>query len=283
MENAQVARFVNTGAPQTYFGKLTLPSTYFPGMKHDSSLNNMTENASSAATVAPAGPANAGLRGVISADGLAVAYKMGAESVHALRGVSLSVSPGERVFLCGPSGAGKTTLLYVLGGLETPTGGRVYVDGEPLYQMSQSDMARLRNTRMGYVFQNYGLLPEFTALENVSMPAMIGGKKAKDRARELLSLVGLEKRVDHLPGQMSGGECQRVAIARALVNDPQFLFADEPTGNLDSRTGGEIMDLMLNVVTEFQKTLLVVTHDQNLAKRGDRILRLTDGLLDAEG
>jgi ABC-type lipoprotein export system ATPase subunit len=220
-------------------------------------------------------------RGVLTAYDLAVTYPMGNEPVHALRGVSLTVRPGERVFLCGPSGAGKTTLLYVLGGLETPQQGSVVADGQSLYAMGQGNMAKFRNTRMGYVFQNYGLLPEFTALENVAMPALIGGRVAKDRARELLDRVKLGHRSEHLPSQLSGGECQRVAIARALINDPQFLFADEPTGNLDSRNGTEIMDILLSLVAEMQKTLMVVTHDTRLAELGDRILHLQDGRLEA--
>jgi ABC-type lipoprotein export system ATPase subunit len=219
--------------------------------------------------------------GILAARDLAVSYPMGSTTVEALRGVTLEVTPGERVFLCGPSGAGKTTLLYVLGGLEHPTAGEVLVDGKSLYRMGQSGMASLRNSRMGYVFQNYALLPEFTALENVMMPAIIGGKSAKARANELLTTVGLGDRTHHLPKQLSGGECQRVAIARALINDPQFLFADEPTGNLDSKTGNAIMDLMLGLASDLNKTLLVVTHDLKLVERGDRVLFLQDGLLQA--
>ncbi len=221
------------------------------------------------------------LQGVIAGSGLEVSYRMGTDVVAALRGVSLQVRPGERVFLCGPSGAGKTTLLYVLGGLEHPTAGSVVADGQPLYTLSRNALATFRNNRMGYVFQNYGLLPEFTALENVLMPALIGGRAAKERALELLTMVGLAERKHHQPSQLSGGECQRVAIARALINDPQFIFADEPTGNLDSRTGSEIMTLLLDVAKNHGKTLLVVTHDTKLAQRGDRILWLRDGQLES--
>ncbi|MDB6132219.1 MAG: transporter related [Verrucomicrobiales bacterium] len=204
---------------------------------------------------------------------------VGGNKIEVLRGVDLKVAHGERVFLCGPSGAGKTTLLYVLGGLEKPDSGEVRLRGESVYGGSDSRQAVLRNRAIGYVFQNYLLLPELTALENVLLPAMIGGRTAKARARDLLGQVGLSGRLDHLPAQLSGGEQQRVAIARALINDPEVLFADEPTGNLDSKTGGEVMNLLLSVVAEAGKTLMVVTHDTRLAGRGDRMLVLRDGML----
>jgi ABC-type lipoprotein export system ATPase subunit len=207
-------------------------------------------------------------------------YTLGGTSLEVLRGVNLTVHAGERVFLCGPSGAGKTTLLYVLGGLESPDGGRVLLDGESLYERSNAAQAVLRNRRTGYVFQNYLLLPELTALENVCLPALIGGKSAHERARALLDQVGLGARTHHLPSELSGGEQQRVAIARALINDPAVLFADEPTGNLDSKTGGEVMNLLLSVVAGAQKTLMVVTHDMRLAGQGDRTLVLRDGMLE---
>jgi ABC-type lipoprotein export system ATPase subunit len=206
-------------------------------------------------------------------------FSIGKSTVDVLRGVSLTVQPGERIFLCGPSGAGKTTLLYILGGLEQPSGGRVTISGESLYERSNASLADMRNRYTGYIFQNYLLLPELTALENVCLPGMIGGRQTRERAAELLDMVGLGSRQHHLPAELSGGEQQRVAIARALVNDPQIIFADEPTGNLDSRTGGEIMNLLLGVVAEKKKTLMVVTHDTRLAVHGDRTLILRDGLL----
>lgn len=206
-------------------------------------------------------------------------YTIGGKELHVLRGLNLEVQPGERVFLCGKSGAGKTTLLYVLGGLEKPTQGDVQVHGISLYHVPAKQRSKTRNEAMGFVFQHYFLLAELTALENVMLPAMIGGKSGRERAKELLTRVGLAERMDHLPTELSGGEQQRVAIARALINNPSILFADEPTGNLDSGTGGGVMDMLMEVVRETNKTLVVVTHDTNLAKRGDRLLMLREGVL----
>ena len=199
-----------------------------------------------------------------------------------LRGITLEIQPGEAVFLVGASGAGKTTLLYTLAGLERPAGGRVLFETQSVYDLSRRAQSRLRNTRMGFIFQGYFLLPELTALENVLLPSMISGQHDRDRARraaESLREVGLGERMHHLPLELSGGEQQRVAIARALINDPGVIFADEPTGNLDSRSGQVIMDLLLALVREKRKTLLVVTHDLSLAARGDRTLEMRDGLL----
>lgn len=206
-------------------------------------------------------------------------YHLGGHDLPVLKGVNVEVAAGERVFLCGQSGAGKTTLLYVLGGLEKPTQGDVLVQGQSLYQGPAKARALARNRTMGFVFQHYFLLPELTALENVMLPAMIGGKNAETRARELLDRVGLSPRLNHLPTELSGGEQQRVAIARALINDPGILYADEPTGNLDASTGTGVMDMLMGVVEESRKTLVVVTHDQQLAKRGDRRLLLKEGAL----
>jgi putative ABC transport system ATP-binding protein/lipoprotein-releasing system ATP-binding protein len=206
-------------------------------------------------------------------------YHVGGAPIEVLRGVDLSVQKGERIFLCGPSGAGKTTLLYVLGGLERPDAGEIFLEGESIYSRSDAKQATLRNVSIGYIFQNYLLLPELTALENVCLPAMIGGRKAKARAADLLDKVGLTSRVHHLPAQLSGGEQQRVAIARSLINDPSVVFADEPTGNLDSKTGTGVMNLLLSVVADEGKTLMVVTHDTRLAGQGDRMLVLRDGML----
>ena len=207
-------------------------------------------------------------------------YHLAGHDLPVLRGVNLEVKAGEKVFLCGQSGAGKTTLLYVLGGLEQPTAGDVLVHGRSLYKSPAGERARMRNEVMSFVFQHYFLLPELTALENVTLPAMIGGRKAEDRARELLSRVGLAERLDHLPTELSGGEQQRVAIARALINDPGIIYADEPTGNLDASTGTGVIDMLMQVVDEAKKTLIVVTHDRQLATRGDRRLLLKDGKLE---
>src|SRR6266436_3526677 len=181
-------------------------------------------------------------------------FRMGARRIEVLRGISMEVGRNEAVFLSGASGAGKTTLLYTLAGLERPQSGTV-------------------------VFQGYFLLPELTALENVSLPGMIGGKSTGERAEESLVSVGLAGRMHHLPAELSGGEQQRVAIARALTNNPEIIFADEPTGNLDSKTGDSIMDLLLDLTRSRKKTLLVVTHDARLAARGDRQLHIKDGVL----
>jgi putative ABC transport system ATP-binding protein/lipoprotein-releasing system ATP-binding protein len=197
-----------------------------------------------------------------------------------LRGISIDVAAGEIIFICGASGAGKTTLLYTLAGLERPESGRVEFDGRNLYNGSSSSQARFRNKKMGFVFQGYFLLSELTALENVSLPGMIGGNSRRTAAEESLAAVGLADRLQHLPPELSGGEQQRVAIARALVNDPEIIFADEPTGNLDSETGAAIVDLLLNLARERKKTLLIVTHDRSLAARGDRELHIKDGRLD---
>ena len=206
-------------------------------------------------------------------------FRMGPRRIEVLRGISMKIAYGEAVFLCGASGAGKTTLLYTLAGLERPESGTVEFEGRLLYNGSSASQARLRNRKMGFVFQGYFLLPELTALENVSLPAMIGARSRSDAAKESLKAVGLAERMQHLPAELSGGEQQRVAIARALTNDPDIIFADEPTGNLDSKTGDAIVDLLLSVARERNKTLLVVTHDTRLAARGDRQLQIKDGVL----
>jgi putative ABC transport system ATP-binding protein/lipoprotein-releasing system ATP-binding protein len=206
-------------------------------------------------------------------------FRMGSRRIEVLRGISMEISYGEAIFLSGASGAGKTTLLYTLAGLERPESGAVEFEGRRLYNGSSAAQARLRNRKMGFIFQGYFLLPELTALENVLLPAMIGGRAKRETAEESLCAVGLRDRMHHLPAELSGGEQQRVAIARALTNDPDIIFADEPTGNLDSKTGDAIVDLLLNLARERNKTLLVVTHDARLAARGDRQLHIKDGML----
>jgi putative ABC transport system ATP-binding protein/lipoprotein-releasing system ATP-binding protein len=206
-------------------------------------------------------------------------FRIGSRRIEVLRGISLDVQEGEAVFLCGASGAGKTTLLYTLAGLERPEAGTVEFEGRRLYEGSAASQAKLRNEKMGFVFQGYFLLPELTALENVTLPGMIGRRPDDGIAAASLRDVGLADRMHHRPAELSGGEQQRVAIARALTNNPDIIFADEPTGNLDSKTGDVIIDLLLNLARDRRKTLLVVTHDNRLAARGDRELRIVDGML----
>ncbi len=206
-------------------------------------------------------------------------FRMGPRRIEVLRGISMQIERYEAVFLSGASGAGKTTLLYTLAGLERPESGTVEFEGRRLYCGGSSAEARLRNKKMGFVFQGYFLLPELTAFENVLLPGMIARRTTKHDAEQSLTSVGLADRMHHLPAELSGGEQQRVAIARALTNDPDIIFADEPTGNLDSKTGDAIMDLLLNLARDRKKTLLVVTHDNRLATRGDRQLHIKDGVL----
>ncbi len=206
-------------------------------------------------------------------------FDLGRRKIEVLRGISVEINRGEAAFLCGASGAGKTTLLYTLAGLERPESGTVEFEGTRLYEGGEAAQARIRNERIGFVFQGYFLLPELTALENAMMPSMIGGKLKRAAAEQALVDVGLGERFHHLPAELSGGEQQRVAIARALINDPTIIFADEPTGNLDSKTGEGIVELLLGLVRRRGKTLVVVTHDAHLATRGDRRLEIQDGLL----
>jgi putative ABC transport system ATP-binding protein/lipoprotein-releasing system ATP-binding protein len=214
------------------------------------------------------------------ARGLRRSFVLGQRRIEVLRGIDLQIQRGESVFLCGASGAGKTTLLYTLAGLETPEAGIVEFEGTRLYEGSESAQARTRNRQIGFVFQGYLLLPELTALENVMLPTMISGAPNREAAERALSRVGLGDRLHHLPPELSGGEQQRVAIARAIINDPRVIFADEPTGNLDSKTGETIVELLLALVRETGTTLVVVTHDSQLAMRGDRRLVMRDGRLD---
>ena len=210
-------------------------------------------------------------------------FSMGVSTVEVLKGVDLEVGRSEILFLRGASGAGKTTLLYILAGLERPDSGDVFLDfpgqagWQSLYSLKKRHQAQVRNLQTGYVFQHYCLLPDLTALENVCLPAMMAGGGQRDRATDLLHRVGLSDRLHHRPAELSGGEQQRVAIARSLINDPEILFADEPTGNLDSMTGSGVMETLLEIAGEAKKTLIVVTHDSKLASLGDRQLELADG------
>jgi lipoprotein-releasing system ATP-binding protein len=207
-------------------------------------------------------------------------YTLGNRPVEVLRGVSVSVNRGDFLALRGASGAGKSTLLHLLGGLDTPNRGEVIVAGRNLAHIGASDLSRFRNEHIGFIFQGYYLLPEFDALENVCIPARMARRNASEiekRGRDLLNRVGLGQRLEHRPYELSGGEQQRVAIARALINNPALIFADEPTGNLDSHTGEEIMDLLCSLQAEQNATLLVATHDENLAARAPRVIHLADG------
>ena len=221
----------------------------------------------------------------IEARNLTKSYWLSGHPIEVLRGVDVIIQPGELVSLTGPSGAGKSTLLHVLGTLDTPTGGTVIMDGVDVWKQSTGAIARFRNERIGFVFQFHHLLPEFTALENVTMPGRVGRRPAADvdkRARELLAEVGLAGRLDHRPGELSGGEQQRVALARALVNDPKVLLADEPTGNLDEKTGQGIHEIIERLNRDRGITAIIVTHNPRLAERMPRRLHLDrDGLRDS--
>lgn len=218
---------------------------------------------------------------MITASNLHRSYSIGRKTVEVLHGLDLHIARGEKVFLCGPSGAGKTTLMYTLAGLEAPQQGKVLVDGVDVYALSLRQRALFRNKTMGFIFQNYMLMPELTALENASLATAIAGREATERVKKLLERVGLGDRLDHLPNELSGGEQQRVAIARALAHDPNLIFADEPTGNLDSRNGQQILDLLFGLAEEGGKTLVIVTHDAQIASRGDRVLTIRDGVVAA--
>ncbi len=215
---------------------------------------------------------------VIETEGLARTYPMGTTQVRALRGVDMRMAPGEFVALMGPSGCGKSTLMQLLGCLDTPTAGRYWLEGRDVGMLSADERAQLRRTSIGFVFQTFNLLPRLTALENVALPLLYRKHAAniRERAASTLAYLGLDHRADHLPAEMSGGECQRVAIARAVVTEPSIILADEPTGNLDSRTGAEIMDLLGRLHAE-GRTLLVVTHSAEVAAHAGRILHMFDG------
>ena len=219
---------------------------------------------------------------ILSARGLHKSYDLGRRKVEVLHGVSLEIGSGDFLSLQGASGAGKSTLLHLLGGLDEPTAGEVFTDDQSLFDMGAGRLAKWRNREVGFVFQSYHLLPEFDALENVTLPARMahtGSGVAEQRGRELLERVGLAKRIHHLPTELSGGEQQRVALARALINQPRVLFADEPTGNLDSKTGSDVLDLLCELQQEAELTMILATHDDTVAARAHVAFRLADGLI----
>ena len=220
---------------------------------------------------------------LIAARGLRKTYKLGRRSLEVLCGVDLTVDRGEFLALRGASGAGKSTLLHLLGGLDTPNAGEIKFKDAQLHALSASALSRFRNRSVGFIFQSYHLLPELDALENVCLPARmarVSVENCTERALKLLERVGLKDRVDHKPYELSGGEQQRVAIARALINEPELILADEPTGNLDSRTGEGIIDLLCEIQRERQATLIIATHDARVAARAPRVIQLVDGKIE---
>ncbi|RIA10298.1 putative ABC transport system ATP-binding protein [Flavobacteriaceae bacterium MAR_2010_72] len=211
-------------------------------------------------------------------------FKLGQETVHVLKGIDLDIDKGEYVAIMGPSGSGKSTLMNLLGCLDTPTAGSYILNGKDVSQMSDDDLAEIRNKEIGFVFQTFNLLPRTTALDNVALPMVYGGASKRDRterAEQVLNDVGLADRMDHRPNQLSGGQRQRVAVARALVNKPSIILADEPTGNLDSKTGVEIMNLF-EAIHQAGNTVIMVTHEEEIAAHAERIIRLRDGLIESD-
>ena len=220
---------------------------------------------------------------LLSARAVAKSYVMGKRTLDVLRGVNLDVPRGDFLALRGASGAGKSTLLHLLGGLDSANAGEIWFAGKNIETLPARELAQLRNAKVGFVFQAYHLLPELDALENVCLPARMArlpAVEAEARGRELLGRVGLKERVDHKPYELSGGEQQRVAIARALINEPELILADEPTGNLDSHTGGEIIELLIKLPAERNTTLIIATHDTDVAARAPKSLHLVDGKIE---
>ncbi len=219
---------------------------------------------------------------VIRAENLVKTYKMGDVEVNALRGLTMSIQRGEVVAIMGPSGSGKSTLMNIIGCLDRPTSGDYILDGEAVAGLNDDQLADIRNRKVGFIFQSFNLLSRQSALANVELPLRYAGKMdgRRERARQSLIAVGLENRINHRPYELSGGQQQRVAIARALVNDPAIIMADEPTGNLDSKVGQEIMDLLLNLNRDRGTTLIIVTHDPKIAAQTGRTIRIRDGVVE---
>jgi len=223
------------------------------------------------------------MRSIVRVNDLKKDYRMGEVSVPALRGVSFHVNDGEFVTIFGPSGSGKSTLLHLIGALDRPDEGEIFIEDSNLLKLSDDELAELRLGKIGFVFQFFNLLPRLTALANVELPLSIAGvpeKETQSKAQKMLRLVGLETRMNHRPFELSGGEQQRVAIARALINNPKIVLADEPTGNLDTKTGLEVVQLMKKLNQEKRQTFIVITHDPNIAETADRTVYLIDGLVE---
>jgi putative ABC transport system ATP-binding protein len=221
---------------------------------------------------------------VIALKGLIKNYQVGTQIVQALRGVDLTINKGEYVAIMGPSGSGKSTLMNILGALDTPSGGQYFLNGTDVSQMVDDELAKIRNKEIGFIFQTFNLLPRYDALENVMLPLIYGGvpkNERRERALKVLEEVGLADRVTHKPNELSGGQRQRVAVARALVNNPAIILADEPTGNLDSKTSVDIMNL-IKVIHDLGNTIIVVTHEEDIARRAQRIIRLLDGRISSD-
>jgi len=223
---------------------------------------------------------------LLEAKDLKKTYSRGHQQVDALRGVSLSVDRKQFVAIMGPSGSGKSTLMHLVGGLDRPSAGSVKLDGQAIESYSDDDLSAFRRRRLGFIFQFFNLLPTLSAVENVALPLLLDGKsleEVRSKAEDLLHLIGLKHRMDHRPDQLSGGEMQRVAIARALVTDPLLILADEPTGNLDTKTGTTVLELLSQMVKERGHTILMVTHDSRAASFADRLVTLSDGLIQSDG
>jgi len=221
---------------------------------------------------------------VIRTEHISKVYVMGTEAVHALRDISITIKEGEYVALMGPSGSGKSTLMNMIGCLDTPSGGQYFLDGQDVSRMTDNQLAEVRNKKIGFVFQTFNLLPRSTALDNVTLPLIYAGlsKSARvERGEQVLNQVGLGDRMTHQPNELSGGQRQRVAVARALVNNPALILADEPTGNLDSKTSIEIMGLF-EEIHKSGNTIIVVTHEEDIAQHAHRIIRLKDGLVETD-
>jgi putative ABC transport system ATP-binding protein len=222
---------------------------------------------------------------LLQANDLKKTYSRGEQAVDALRSVSLTLNAGEFVSIMGPSGSGKSTFLHLIGGLDRPSSGSISLQGQEIQKYSDAELSQFRRRSLGFIFQFFNLLPTLTALENVALPLLLDGKKIAEvapKAQELLDWMGLKNRAEHRPHQLSGGEMQRVAIARALVSNPALILADEPTGNLDSKTGASVLELLQRMVKERGHTLMMVTHDLKAARYGTRLVCLRDGMLESD-